>query len=271
MPELAEVEFYRKQWSAGLGGTVRKVLLHPKARVFRDTDTKALVGGLTGSCLQASHAHGKQMAFQFANGSWLGIHLGMSGELLTARPEIVPARHEHLVLVMEKVALVFVDPRMFGKVLFHKGQALPDWWAGLAPQPQDPAFDKKRLRSILSQHPRQPLKGLLLDQAAFPGVGNWMADEILWRARIHPADRPIHLSPYKQGRLFAEIKSVCQDALQVIGTDWGDPPDSWLFNHRWKRGGTCPASGHPLVHETIGGRTTCYCPAIQKLSVPEFD
>lgn len=264
MPELAEVEYYRKRWSPGVGQAVERVLVHPRARIYRDSPAKALQEHLKGSVLQGSEAHGKQMCFRFSGGRWLGVHLGMSGHLQVAAPEIVPARHEHLVLVMESVALVLEDPRMFGKVLFHKGPGLPAWWEDLPPQPQDAAFDRPHLRHILQRHGRKPLKALLLDQQAFPGIGNWMADEILWRARIHPAARPTSLSAWNVGRLFEMIKAVTRDALEVIGTDWGDPPDDWLFNHRWRKGGKCPVSGKPLVHETIGGRTTCYSPAIQK-------
>ncbi|MGC9452312.1 MAG: Fpg/Nei family DNA glycosylase [Oceanipulchritudo sp.] len=264
MPELAEVEFFRKQWNHGLRKTVREVLLHPTARIFRETDPRTLEEALTGARLLSSEAHGKQLCFRFSGSVFLGIHLGMAGRLLPARPEIVPGKHEHLVLVMKGVALVFSDYRMFGKVLLHKGAALPPWWGDLPPRPQDPEFDRARLREILARFRRRPLKALLLDQQCFPGIGNWMADEILWRARIHPATAADHLSPGKRAALFIQLKAVCEDALRVIGTDWGDPPDSWLFNHRWKRGGTCPVSGKPLAHETIGGRTTCFSPAIQK-------
>jgi formamidopyrimidine-DNA glycosylase len=179
---------------------------------------------------------------------------------------------------MDSVALVFSDYRMFGKVLLEgqvvhklegqvisaKGQVVPAWWRNLPPQPQEPAFDKARLRAILKRRGRKPLKALLLDQDAFPGIGNWMADEILWRARIHPEAIGNNLSLYKTARLFDEIKAVCADALHVIGTNWGDPPDSWLFNHRWRRDGICPVSGKPLEYITVGGRTTCFSPAIQK-------
>lgn len=275
MPELAEVEYYRKQWDPGVGQSVQRVQIHPKARIFRETDVAALANNLKGAQLIRSESHGKQLCFRFSGERYLGIHLGMAGRLLTATPEIVPDRHEHLALVMESVALVFSDYRMFGRVRFFNGQVtsakghskqefLPEWWQDLPPQPQEAAFDRARFRAILKRFPRKPLKALLLDQACFPGVGNWMADEILWRARIHPASPASCLSPYKRQRLFEEIKAVCVDALRVIGTDWGNPPDDWLFNHRWKRGGTCPVSGKPLVHETIGGRTTCYSPDIQK-------
>jgi formamidopyrimidine-DNA glycosylase len=264
MPELAEVEYYRKQWSPGMGQRVRRVLAHEKARIFREVEPAVVVRSLKGSVLESSEAHGKKMCFRFSHGGWLGIHLGMSGHLQIAAKEIVPSRHEHLVIVMESTALVFSDPRMFGKVLFQKGEALPQWWRDLPPQPQDSAFDRGHFRLILKRHPRRPLKALLLDQQSFPGIGNWMADEILWRARIHPATLPGALTPWKRNRLHGKITEVCQDALEVIGDNWGTPPDSWLFNHRWGKGGLCPVSGKPLEFETIGGRTTCFSPSIQR-------
>lgn len=277
MPELAEVEFYRKQWDPGIGKEILRVRSHPKARDFRDAPA-ANLQALKGQSLIGSVAHGKQMCFRFSGGSLLGIHLGMAGKLFSAVPEFVPAKHDHLALVTPAAALVFSDYRMFGKVLFHKGQVtckkgqvnsgeekyLPEWWSDLPPQPQEKAFDKPRFRRILKRHPRRPLKALLLDQQHFPGIGNWMADEILWRARVHPGDAANHLSLYQQGRVFEAIKEVAKDALRVIGTNWSDPPDDWLFNHRWRDGGRCPKSGKPLVRETIGGRTSCFSPAIQK-------
>lgn len=264
MPELAEVEFYRRQWAPKTGASIRRVRTHPKARIFREIPAGTVARALKGAAFLAAEAHGKQLCFRFSTGC-LGIHLGMAGRLLATHPEMVPDRHDHLVLYTDDAALVFSDYRMFGKIRFHKGRTPPEWWSNLPPQPQDPAFDRGRFRILLRRFPRRPLKARLLDQDAFPGIGNWMADEILWRARIHPSAVPASLSPYKQRRLFESIKAVCRDALEVIATDWSTPPDTWLFNHRWKRGGTCPASGKPLLHETIGGRTTCFSPAIQKL------
>jgi formamidopyrimidine-DNA glycosylase len=42
-------------------------------------------------------------------------------------------------------------------------------------------------------------------------------------------------------------------------------PKSWLFWHRWEDGGKCPRTKSPLVREEVGGRTTCWSPARQKL------
>ena len=273
MPELAEVAFFRKQWNPGLGHIVQGVRTHSKARIFRETPAALVERELTGSRLIASAAHGKQLCFQFSGDRFLGLHLGMSGRLLTAPAEFVPAKHDHLVLRLPDLALVFSDYRMFGKVLFHRqGEALnpdgrgalPSWWTDLPPQPQEEEFTLDHFKTILKRRPRAAMKALLLDQKPFPGIGNWMADEILWRARIHPNTRPEQLTARQRNQLFKRVKEVTEDAIRVIGTDWSDPPDRWLFNHRWKRDGICPASGKPLAHISVGGRTSCYSPAIQK-------
>ncbi len=92
-----------------------------------------------------------------------------------------------------------------------------------------------------------------------------MVDEILWRIGVHPATKAGTMDSQSSAKLYRCIRRVCRDALAVIGKDWARPPDSWLFNHRWKDGGTCPKSGTPLVRARIAGRTTCFSPARQKL------
>jgi formamidopyrimidine-DNA glycosylase len=92
-----------------------------------------------------------------------------------------------------------------------------------------------------------------------------MADEILWRAAIHPRQASGELSAAQVKALYRETRWVCREALRIIGEKWDDPPDSWLFNHRWRKGGTCPRTGVKLQHATIGGRTTCWSPARQRL------
>jgi len=90
-----------------------------------------------------------------------------------------------------------------------------------------------------------------------------MADEILWRAGIHPARRAGELSAGERRRLHRETRWVCRRVLETVGVDWSSPPKTWLFPHRWRDGGTCPRTGVALVRETIGGRTTCWSPGRQ--------
>jgi formamidopyrimidine-DNA glycosylase len=265
MPELAEVEYYRKCWDAGLGQVVENVLFHPRASVFRGVDPVVIADKLTRAKLLASEAAAKQMLFRFSGENWLGVHLGMTGELSVQPADYKPGKHDHLVLVQRAQSLVFTDPRMFGRIQFATGSTAPDWWTSIAPAILSPKFTVAAVSDFLRRRARTPIKAVLLMQERFPGIGNWMADEILWRAEIHPKRLAASLNDDEVRTLHRECRWVCRQALKIIGTDFGDPPESWLFPHRWQAGGRCPETGAKLVREDIGGRTTCWSPGRQKL------
>ncbi len=267
MPELAEVEFYRKQWDAGRNQKILSVHLNEGKRVFRGVNPPALRQALTGARLLDSQAHGKQMLFRFSKKAWVGIHLGMTGELrvVPSRPAAIPPdRHDHLVLRLSKQSLVFSDPRQFGRVLFHAGPDAPLWWRRLPPALLAGEFTPALMEKFLGRHRASPIKAVLLLQAGFPGIGNWMADEILWQTGLHPLRPAGGLRRAEIQKLHRTIKSVARTALRTVGVDYGDLPRAWLFDRRWKRGQQCPKDGAPLRHDTIGGRTTCWCPKCQK-------
>jgi len=270
MPELAEVAYFAKRWEQGIGDRVERVHVNGKARIFRDVDTGLLTQMLKGQSLISVEASAKQMLFRFSDDVWLGVHLGMTGRLMVGFPEMVPAKHEHLVLFQAKRALVFSDYRMFGKVELGVGKAVPEWWAKLPPAILSEGFTREKVGAFCARRKRSPIKAILLMQEVFPGIGNWMADEILWRAGIDPRCLAGKLSDGpKLTELFETIQEVTADALREIAEDGrsmghGDEerverlPDSWLFNHRWKPGGNCPKTGELLMREKIGGRTTCF-------------
>jgi formamidopyrimidine-DNA glycosylase len=264
MPELAEVEFYRKQWNAGVGTKVLAVELHADKRIFRGTNTQAIERELPGAKLVASEARGKQMAFKFAGGNWLAIHLGMTGKLRVEPRDFTAHKHDHLVLRQKQRSLVFSDPRQFGRVLFFHGQGEPPWWSSIAPALTSSLFTRDVLRNALRRHPKLPIKATLLLQQHFPGVGNWMADEILWRARIHPRTASGMIQRTRLNELWKAIGFVCREAMKHIGGDFSDPPRGWLIHERWGRTGKCPRDKSPLKRETIGGRTTAWCEKCQK-------
>lgn len=263
MPELAEVEFHRRQWNPGIGHVMEAVALHERCRLFRDVDVPLLRRRLTGANLVSSEARGKQMIFRFSTEAWLGVHLGMTGALRCDAGVIEPGRHDHLVLHQAKRSLVFNDPRMFGRVRFDVGVEEPGWWAAMPPALTSPAFTRTRLSEFLLRHQRAPMKAVLLRQEFFSGVGNWMADEILWRAAIHPTRPAGDVSDSEIRVLHRAIQFVCRGALRIVAKDYSDPPASWLFPHRWKPGGNCPKDGRVLERATIGGRTTAWCAKCQ--------
>jgi len=262
MPELAEVAYYGKKWDPGVNQTVTRVHTHDSARVFREFPAHKFQK-LKGKRFKQHYHHGKQLLFQFEPNTWVGIHLGMTGKLTTAALEIVPAKSEHLIIFLDNVALVFSDYRMFGKCSIYDSEGFPEWWQSLPDALLSRKFSFTTFNQILERRNKTTLKGLLLDQKCFPGLGNWMVDEILWKARIHPADSAQWLNEEARRNLFDAIKKVSRTAMKTIGVDWTDPPSNWLFHKRWRDGNSCPKTGELLVREEIAGRTTCYSPIWQ--------
>ena len=276
MPELAEVEYFRKQWDVGIGDAVRAVRLHGQKRIFRGVDVAALKRHLTNKALRSSKARGKQMLFIFAGDrrgkgrarntipSWLGIHLGMSGKLRAEPANFRARKHDHLVLQQTEQVLVFRDARQFGRVRFHHGADAPVWWKTTIPEIVSSEFTQAKMREFVKRHGRAPIKAVLLLQRGFPGIGNWMADEILWRARIAPATQGSKLSVEQISALWRSTRFIARESLRTIGQDDSDPPKRWLMHQRWSPGGNCPRDGQKLHRATIGGRTTVWCSRCQK-------
>lgn len=264
MPELAEVEYFRRQWNPGIGRRIRVVKLHARKRIFRGTDTSALVRHLTGARIVRSFARGKQMLFEFSGDNWLGLHLGMTGKMRIDRRGARVEKHDHLVLEQADQSLVFRDSRQFGRVRFHHGKTYPEWWRADLPEIVAHGFGQKFLDDFLHRHRKAPIKGVLLMQSGFPGIGNWMADEILWRAKIHPAIRAAKLKATDRAALLQETKFVARESLRTLARDFSDPPKSWLIHQRWKTEGVCPKHKTKLHRATIGGRTTVWCPRCQR-------
>jgi formamidopyrimidine-DNA glycosylase len=276
MPELAEVEFARKRWDPGLGQRILSVQLHPEKRIFRGTDPECIAHELVGRKLLRSAAKGKQLLFVFAkndrevvgsrgrNRCWLGIHLGMSGNLRVEPPGFVPGKHDHLVLHQKRQALIFRDARQFGRVRFEQGTEEPEWWRGIGTELHSPEFRLPLMTLFVRRHGRAPIKAVLLNQKGFPGIGNWMADEILWRARIAPGRKGQELNAKKLETLWRTVRFVSRASLRTIGERNMEPPKGWLLHERWRTNGKCPRHKTALRRATIGGRTTAWCPRCQR-------
>ena len=103
-----------------------------------------------------------------------------------------------------------------------------------------------------------PLKAVLLDQARVSGLGNLLVDEILWRDRIDPRRSAGALTETDLRDLAGRIRSTVRLLTRRGGSHTGD-----LMAHR-QRGGRCPRCGAALQRESVGGRTTYWCPEEQR-------
>jgi len=243
MPELAEVDWYRKQRDAGRRDEVVDVSLHKGKYVFRGTSTSALQK-LIGEKFLRSTRLGKQMLFEFSGDNRLGIHLGMTGKTHVAPRNFRPRKHDHLVLYQRNRALVFTDLRQLGHVRFHHGSQEPDWWKRDAPEIDSRGFDQEYLNNLLDRHRKAPIKAVLFMQSGFPGIGNWMADEILWRAKVLPSKRTGKLSRGHRAAILPATKFVVRRSLETLGKDFSESAQELADPSKMETRRSLPASSH---------------------------
>ncbi|KOS17348.1 Formamidopyrimidine-DNA glycosylase [Escovopsis weberi] len=130
----------------------------------------------------------------------------------------------------------FVDSRRFGRVrLVHCPGDKIRLHSPLVENGPDPLVDGDRFTEeylgAWMRKKRVPVKALLLDQAVISGIGNWVADETLYQARLHPEQYSNTFSDEQISRLHRTIVSVCQTAVDKLAES-DEFPDHWLFKHR---------------------------------------
>jgi formamidopyrimidine-DNA glycosylase len=268
MPELPEVDAQRAMLAATVVGCqVRRVVCTEQGGGGRQGlfDDKVVAEGVTEAALLAALSdkwvvaacrRGKQLWLELSTArdaspsSSLLIHLGMTGALCVrgkAGPkykrfsidaEEWPPRFTKLELVLadgdggETIELAYTDSRRFGKILLRDQAALSPPISDLAADPILNPPSEAEFGAMLSRS-SIAIKAALLDQTRIVcGVGNWVADEVLYQARILPSAPCRELSPEQVKALLAALLHVCKLACSV-GADSDQFPDSWLFHHRW--------------------------------------
>lgn len=171
----------------------------------------------------------------------------------------------------EPVEAAFTDSRRFGRI------RLVDCDGGeirntspLKENGPDPVVDRDRLTEEwfgeLLRRKHVPVKALLLDQANISGVGNWVGDEIMYHARLHPEQYSDTFSDAEISTLHKSLLYVCKTAVDLLA-DSEKFPEDWLFKHRWGKGKNKDPrmpGGERITFLTVGGRTSAVVPSLQK-------
>ena len=261
MPELAEVDAYRRLATRALGRRVAEVLA-PDAWYLRGgLDAASVTDALVGRRFVDARRIGKLLLLDTdGDGPVLGLRFGMSGRLLVdgtaGVEELLYASSQDLerwdrfgVRFTDGGDMRIRDPRRLG------GVELAPTEDRLGPDALTVTADDLARALGRSQ---APLKARLLDQARLAGVGNLAADEILWRAGLDPGRPAGSLSAKEVVRLHEHLVGTLADLIARGGSHAGD-----LQGER-RAGGLCPTDGTPLVRRTVGGRTTWSCPKHQR-------
>ena len=256
---MIEVETYRQVAERSVGRTVRKVDAPDDWYLKGGTTAAALRSAVTGQIVTGTRRIGKLLLLDTA-GPTLGLRFGMTGRLLVdgtgpiERLEYSSRRHDpswirFAVRFKGGGDLQMVDPRRLGGVTLDPGigHLGPD---ALALKPA-------QLRAALAAS-RAPLKAWLLDQGRVAGIGNLLADEILWRTGIDPARAAQSLDGAEAKALHRHLGRTIRLLTTRGGSHTGDLQVARV------RGAACPKDGTPLQRRTIGGRTTYSCPLHQR-------
>jgi formamidopyrimidine-DNA glycosylase len=271
MPELPEVESAR--------AVIERKGLRRRIADVDDSDSyvcRPHVPGeirhaLLGGELIAAMRRGKSMWCQTGPSSGdvtLGIHLGMSGKIVIAdangtevdggdywegRRRPGDYRWARFTLTFaDGGRLMLVDPRRLGRVRLNP----PIEQLGPDAQLITPA----QFRAALTAGSSAPVKARIMDQRRIAGIGNLLADEILWRARIHPARAVSSLTAAEQSRLLRASRDTIRAALRDGGVH-----TLTIIPYR-RPGGTCPRDHAPMRTAAVDGRTSWWCSAEQLLA-----
>ncbi|KAL5614448.1 hypothetical protein BROUX41_004553 [Berkeleyomyces rouxiae] len=285
MPEIAEVarvvHFLRKHL---VSKTIRNVTAVEDPIVLKSDVTAEL----TGRKILSVERHGKYFWLALDSNKCAVMHLGMTGwvhiEGEKTAPEgwykkmgtgtEWPPRFWKFHLETEgtmPVKLAYTNSRRIGQIIVVDGdRESVRREPPLARLGLDPVADQVSLEWLQAQLSKRrcPVKAFLLDQTVMCGIGNWVADEVLYHARIHPEELCCDMADDISTRLYDSIIAVCALAVNKLG-DESQFPEDWLFKHRWNRGKKGPGvlpNGEALALVTVGGRTSCFAPGRQILT-----
>ncbi|MBK1650689.1 bifunctional DNA-formamidopyrimidine glycosylase/DNA-(apurinic or apyrimidinic site) lyase [Halorhodospira halochloris] len=272
MPELPEVETTRRALEPYLQGKriVGCEVYQPRLRYPIPANLPSL---LRGRSVIALRRRSKYLILDLDNGSWLLVHLGMSGKIRLVDSLVERDRHDHVELVVDReqpTRLRLNDPRRFGCVISGTGDPLEHkLLARLGPEPFESGFDGAYLYRR-ARGRRIAIKAFLMDASVVVGVGNIYANEALYRAGIRPDRAAGKVAEKRYAKLAAAVREVLEDALAAGGTTLRDYTDSngklgyFVQQLAVYGGGSCPSCGGELRHVRLAQRSTWFCACCQR-------
>ena len=275
MPELVEVQTVIDVIEPQIvGKRINKIRVYQPSVIANRTDEE-FENEMVAQVVSAVKRRGKYILLTLGSGKVMMLHLRMTCGFMVTPEEYPMAPHTHVVWTMDNgTQLRFSDQRRFGRIwLFENFDSIDvGGFVHLGLEPFDPLMTEKYLKARLSQTGRR-IKECLMDQSIVAGIGNIYSDEILFMAGIHPGRRANALDDGEVKRLSEQIPLVmryfldknaitAEDYLRSGGKEYRNTPYLRVYG----RGGcACLACGRKLEKMRVGGRSSVYCPACQRL------
>jgi formamidopyrimidine-DNA glycosylase len=267
MPELPEVETTRRGIEPHLLGRAVSAIEVRQPRLRWPVPP---LGHLLGQTVRGVRRRAKYLLIDFDSGVLI-LHLGMSGSLRVLPADTPPGPHDHFDLTLDGHCLRLRDPRRFGAVLWHPGEATDHpLLRTLGPEPLSDDFDADHLYTK-ARGRKVAIKQLLMDGKVVVGVGNIYATEALFLAGIAPGRACNRISRARITDLVEQVKAVLARAIEQGGTTLRD------FQHEdgrpgyfqqellvyGREGQPCPHCGTRIKARQIAQRTSAWCPRCQ--------
>ena len=281
MPELPEVETVcRVMRSALEGRRITRVEVVPDTIVFGSHSPGAVEKALAGRTVKSIGRRGKYFWLVLSGeGPTVFGHLGMSGWVREIGKEGVrlqghgdapfddetgrPRFLRLLLTTADGSGIAFTDARRLGRIWLSPSPESDKRVKRLGPDALEQLPNSAVLATLFARR-KIPIKAVLLDQGTLSGIGNWVADEVLYQARISPKRVAASLTTHEIAALRRAIHSVLTRAVKV-SADHTRFPRTWLFDHRWGGSrGSQKIAGQPIKREVVGGRTTAWVPTRQR-------
>ena len=273
MPELPEAEVVARQLRfAVVGALVRNCWVGRRDIIREGFDT---LDWYCGARITGVERRGKSVVLicqRLGEQRYLVAELGMTGLLFFRSPSEAYLKHTHLVLSLEggrEPELRYWNPRRFGRIHLLDAKGLSTFTARrFGGDPLAIPFDE--FCQIVRRR-RGRIKALLMHQQVIAGIGNIYANEILYRARLHPNRIAHRLSPSTVRKLYDHMRKVLTEAIEDGGSSVRDffAPD-WTAGTYKKRhlvygktGLPCPSGCGRMIRRLRGERSSFYCPACQ--------
>jgi len=273
MPELNDVEIARRKLERCCKGkTITSVSTQPDALVFT-VDTTKFEKKLTNRKVLQVRRKGKYLWLELDKPPFPTFHFGMTGKFEVKPKEDKekfkwPPEYWKCTLTLNTgIELAYTNVRRLGRIGLYKD---PLKEGPISKLGDDPLFNMpslEKFRDRLSMH-KAEIKALLLDQTFLAGVGNWIADEVLYQAHIHPKVLANQISPAESLKLYEKIKYIVTTSVELDDKEESYPVD-WLVHYRWTKAKksiipTMP-DGNTIEFVKSGGRTSAIVPVVQKL------
>lgn len=273
MPELPEAEVVAQQLQYGLLDSTVIDLWIGRADIVREGySTRAWY---VNSRLSSVARYGKSVAMAFQKAGemrYVVAELGMTGLLLFPSAKIKHLRHVHMRMTFtggKETELRYWNPRRFGRLSFFDRGGLDRYLGrrfGCDPLSATPQEFAQRLGAR-----RGRIKSLLMHQQTIAGIGNIYANEILFRAGLHPNVRANRLASSRRDRLYHVMRNVLQEAIACGGSSVRDffAPDGTEGRYKrrhlvyGKEGQPCPNGCGAVIRRLKGEHSSFYCPRCQ--------